>query len=359
VSAAAAAGRAPAPGGAPGADAGMDAGMDEGELRERLAGIRAPDAVLAVSRAGRHTVVSGGTAARPAGRREGMRYELGSLTKTFTVLLLARLERAGAVGLDDPLVAHLPGPPPPHPYARRITLRHLATHTSGLPRLPRDLVPAAVLRPYGGYTGYGYGRLLNAFARARPWPAPGTRWRYSNFGAALLGAALAHAAGTDFGSLLTEAVLRPLGLADTGLTPRAADATGHRPDGRTPLPRTEAAAFAPATGLRAGPADLLRYAEAHLDPRGSPLADALRRVRAPVLRRGFGQGHTHTLAWFVQPAHGGPLLFHAGATFGQQAFLGYHPASGTAVAAAATRHDRSCRVITTGHTLLHDLAAHS
>ncbi|SFF58276.1 CubicO group peptidase, beta-lactamase class C family [Actinacidiphila alni] len=344
-----------------------DAGpaTDGAAFRERLeraaAEVDAPDVVLAVSRAGRRTTVGGGSGPQPQGTpREQRQYELGSLSKTFTVLLLAGLARDGVLALDDPLAEHLPDLPLPHPYAREITLRHLATHTSGLPRVPRELVAGALLRPYtNGYAGYDTARLLRAFAGARTRHAPGSRWHYSNLGIALLGPVLERATGTDYGTLLRDRVLTPLGLTRTTVGPPIPGdgpaATGYRGDGRTPLPPTDMAAFTAAGGVRAVPGDLLTYAEAHLSPGGSALEAALRDVQVPQLRRGYGRRHTHTLTWYQHPAPGGPLLFHAGATFGQQTFLGYHPATGTAVAGLATRHDRRCRVVTTSYALLYEL----
>ncbi|WUH24050.1 beta-lactamase family protein [Streptomyces sp. NBC_00448] len=334
-------------------------------MEEALTQVRAPDLVLAVSRAGRRTVATGGTA-DPRLPRTSLSYELGSLSKTFTVLLLAELAREGALGLDDPLAAHLPGLELPYPNSRAITLRHLATHTSGLPRVPRDLIPGALLRPYtNGYAGYDRERLLRTFARTRTRHAPGSHWHYSNLGLALLGPALEGALGSDYATLLTERVLRPLGLARTTIGPAAAGspaataAIGHRPDGRTPLPSTDMAAFTSAGAIRATPGDLLRYAEALLSPdeagAPAPLRDALRDVQVPQLRRGLGHRHTHTLTWYLHPAPGGPILFHAGATFGHQSFLGFHPATATAVIGTATRHDRTCALINTCYTLLHSL----
>ncbi|SEG77023.1 CubicO group peptidase, beta-lactamase class C family [Actinacidiphila yanglinensis] len=365
-----------APGGsgaATGADGPRSGGpLDRADLAARLeralAQVRAPDVVVGVSRAGRRTVATGGTAT-PRLPRTSLHYELGSLSKTFTVLLLAELAREGAVRLDDPLAAYLPGLRLPHPSSRAITLRHLATHTSGLPRVPRDLIPGALLRPYtNGYAGYDRERLLRTFARTRTRHAPGTRWRYSNFGLALLGPALESATGTGYPALLTERVLRPLGLDGAAIGPApgsgpgaATAAIGHRPDGRTPLPPTDMAAFTPAGAIRATPGDLLRYAEAHLSPDAAavpaPLREALRDVQVPLLRRGMGHRHTHTLTWYLHPAPRGPILFHAGATFGHQSFLGFHPAGGSAVVGTATRHDRSCALIPACYELLSELAS--
>ncbi|WP_243274620.1 serine hydrolase domain-containing protein, partial [Streptomyces albus] len=278
----------------------------------------------------------------------------------YTVLLLAALAAEGVLREDDSLAAHLPpGPRLRHAASRRITLRHLATHTSGLPRIPRALIPGALLRPYtSGYARYDTDRLLSAFAATRPPHPAGRRWIYSNFGAALLGAALARAAGAAYPALLGDRVLRPLGLTGTTLRPGPpdADAAGHRADGRTPLPATDMGAFAAAGAVRATPHDMLGFLEAHLDPSGTPLSEALKTVQIPQLHRGGRHGETHTLTWFQHPAPGGPLLFHAGATFGQQAFLGFHPASGTGLAAAATRRSRACRLVPAAYDLLHALA---
>jgi CubicO group peptidase (beta-lactamase class C family) len=361
--------------------------------------VTAPDVVLAVSRGGERTVLSGGTGAagrsvpratdpevhreaasdvpreaashipREAGShvpRDELSYELGSLSKTFTVLLLAALAADGVLGLDDPLAAHLPELPLGSPHARGITLRHLATHTSCLPRVPRDLLPAAVLHPRtNAYAGYGPERLTSAFATTPVRRAPGTRWRYSNFALALLGAALEHTTATPYPALLDQRVLNPLGLTATTALPPAAPgaagparlAVGHRSDGRTPLPATEMSAFTPAGGVRATPGDLLGYAEALLDPDRGPLGRALHEVQVPVLRRGLGHRHTHTLTWYLHPAAAGPLLFHAGATFGQQSFLGFHPATGTAVIGFATRHDRTWALTNAAYALLQELSA--
>lgn len=344
---------------------------DEGEeLRERLdAAVRAvdaPDVVFALSRHGRRFVHCGGTAPPPPVPRDRLRYEIGSASKPFAGLLLAHLTHLGRVNGDDPAVAHLSpnwssGPHRRHRlYRPAATLTHLITHTSGLPRIPADFYPQALHRwstnPYVGYPAH---RVVRAFLRDRVGPAPGNRWRYSSFGVAVLGHALAAATQTPWEDLLTSQVLRPLGLTDT--TPRSdgpygsdspagsgADATGHRADGTTPTPPLRIGGFQAAGGLRATPHDLLTFLEAHVDPggsaapAGSALADALRAVRRPVLRRGLGHRHVHTLTWFQHPsADGGTFCFHCGATMGQQALLGFRPETGTALAAVATR--RMCR----------------
>lgn len=314
---------------------------DDERLAAAVEAADAPDVVFALSRHGRRVVRSGGhrTAATP---RESLRYEIGSASKTYTGLLLAQLIQCGVLTGGERAAACLaPG------RATRtggITLAHLVTHTSGLPALPADFLPRALpawrTQPYARYPAE---RVVKAFLRARPRHRPGSRWHYSNFGAAVLGHALAAATGTPWEDLVTAQVLAPLGLNDTALRAGspATDAVGHGKDGRTPIEGFDPGGFQAAGAVRATPHDLLTFLEAHLDPAGSPLAGAVRAVRVPVLRRGLGHRHTHTLTWFRHPTDGGPMYFHSGATLGQQAFLGFRPDTGTALAAVCTRRFRA------------------
>ncbi|MEU6547174.1 serine hydrolase domain-containing protein [Streptomyces sp. NPDC046859] len=318
---------------------------DDG-LAERLVravdAVDAPDVVFAVSRDGRRTLHCGGTAVSPAVPRQDLRYEIGSASKAFTGLLFARLVERGLLTGGEPAAACLrPGRPT---GAGPVTLAHLVTHTAGLPALPpgfhRAALPAWRTNPYGRYPAE---RVVDAFLRHRPRHRPGTRWHYSNFGVAVLGHALAAVTGTPWEELMAERVLRPLGLNGTSLRPEdpKTDATGHGKDGRTPTLPFDAGGFDAAGAVRATPHDLLTFLEAHLDPAGSPAAGALRAVRTPVLRRGRGHVHEHTVAWFRHPTDGGPMYFHSGATLGQQAFLGFRPDTGTALVAVCTRRYRA------------------
>ncbi|MFB8139640.1 serine hydrolase domain-containing protein [Streptomyces parvus] len=314
-------------------------------LAEAARAVDAPDLVLAVSRNGVRTVHTGGSAEPGPVPREQLAYELGSASKPYAGLLLARLVAQGRVRYEDRAADLLAPGFPVHPAVRRITLRHLLTHTSGLPGLPADFYPQAVPRwstdPYGGYPA---DRVVRAFLRARPRHRPGTRWHYSNFAVSVLGHTLAAATGTPWEVLLHQQVLAPLGLDETRVRPgpESTDAVGHRRDG-TPVPALDTGGFTAAGAVRATPLDLLTFLEAHVGepsapaPRDPTLAAALAEVRRPVLRRGWRHAHTHTLTWFHHPSPYGPVLFHAGATLGQQAFLGFRPGTGLAVAATATR----------------------
>lgn len=319
---------------------------DEEALRRRLdaavTAVDAPDVVLALSHHGHRTVHHGGTRTPPPVPREHLRYETGSASKVYAGLLLAHLTATGRLSGGEPAARCLDPRRPVGPAP--VTLTHLITHTAGLPRLPADFYPRALpawrTNPYARYSAE---RVVAAFVRHRPRHRPGTRWRYSNFGVAVLGHALAAALQTPWDTLLAEEVLRPLALTGTALTATGpdADATGHRGDG-TPVPALDAGGFRAAGAVRATPGDLLTLLEAHLDPPpGSPLAGALHAVRRPVLRRGLGHRHEHTLTWFRHPTGHGPMYFHSGATLGQQTFLGFRPDTGTALAAVCTRRFRA------------------
>ncbi|MEE4496466.1 serine hydrolase domain-containing protein [Streptomyces sp. BE230] len=300
--------------------------------------IDAPDLVIALSHQGRRAYqLDGGV--QPG---DAPRYELGSASKPFTGLLLAALVAAGRLRYEDSAAELLAPGRPVHPSVRAITLRHLITHTSGLPALPADFYPQALPRwSTAPYSRYPADRVVRAFLRARPRHRPGTRWHYSNFAVSVLGHTLAAATGTPWETLLQQEVLDPLGLHDTRLRPSPldGDAVGHRRDGR-PLTGLDTGGFNAAGAVRATPPDLLTFLEAHLPSTAAPTrppAAAFSDVRQPLLRRGLRHAHTHTLTWFRHASAGGPVCFHAGATLGQQMFLGFRPETGTAVAAMCTR----------------------
>ncbi|MFI6152666.1 serine hydrolase domain-containing protein [Kitasatospora sp. NPDC051170] len=286
-------------------------------------------------------------------------FELGSVTKTFTALLLADLASRGELSLDDPVESHLP--PDWRAASVRsggpIRLLHLATHTSGLPRLPPGLlagaVPAWFSNPYGGY---GERQLRDGLARTTVRSRPGGRYGYSNYGVGLLGRLLVEAGGgPSYGQLLAERVCRPLGLRDTTCAADAPGrATGYR-RGRA-LPPWRIPGLPGAGAVRAGAADLLHYLQAHLQPGDGRLAAALREVQRPRLRLPRS-GDQLGLIWQHRHSGGRELWFHTGGTRGFTAFLGFSPPTGTAVAALAnTGPSLDGRFLQSSYELLKGLA---
>jgi CubicO group peptidase (beta-lactamase class C family) len=170
-------------------------------------------------------------------------FEIGSVTKAFTATLLADMAERGEVTLDTPVADLLPKDVR-IPSAGVVTLRHLATHRSGLPRLPDNLDLANTSNPYADYTPEMLYKGLTGDARRRK---PGESYEYSNLGVGLLGHALARKAGKSYEQLVIERICEPLGMRDTKMTLDAAErarlAQGHDfagvelpPGISTPLP---------------------------------------------------------------------------------------------------------------------------
>ncbi|GAA3013448.1 serine hydrolase domain-containing protein [Streptomyces fulvorobeus] len=314
-----------------------------GRLREAAPGASA--VALAVRRgptravlATGETMLRGGTPAGP-----GTRFEIGSLTKTFTALLLAEMVANGDVAYDDPITRFLPRAATPRLRAAPPTLLHLATHTSGLPSLPPGLlcraVPAWFSNPYAGYSADDLSRAL---ARTRLRAAPGTRVHYSNLGVGLLGDLLARAAhgpGEDgFARLLAARVLDPLGLTRTTCTTDQPQATGYW-HGR-PRPAWQLPALPGAGAGRSGARDLLTLLDALVDPAAAPpdipgtLRTALAEVTTPriALPR---TGRRLALVWNIRPRPGRDLYHHSGGTRGFTVFAGFSPRPDVALAALA------------------------
>ncbi|MCY0953101.1 serine hydrolase domain-containing protein [Streptomyces sp. H27-S2] len=260
-------------------------------------------------------------------------FEIGSVTKAFTALALARLTVTGETDLDEPLSDLLPeGAAVPSRGGERITLRHLGTHTSGLPRLPRGMLLTALLRP-GKPDPYAHCStewLMAGLARTRLGAVPGARFRYSNLGAGLLGLALARRAGTDYESLVTRTICTPLGMGDTVVSVDAArtrrSARGHDRRGR-PTPPWHLADLTGAGGLRSTATDLAAFVRAQLDGGPEPLAAAIRLSREVEHRKSpFAWAHLGWMAHRLHPRQGAHLqIWHNGGTGGFSSFVAFDP----------------------------------
>jgi CubicO group peptidase (beta-lactamase class C family) len=214
------------------------------------------------------------------------------------------------------------------PAATRITLRQLATHTSGLPRLPRNLLPVALLHPGDPYARYSTRHLYRALRKAGG-PAP-AEYLYSNYGFGLLGHLLGRAAGRPYAELLADRVTGPLGLTETGAGVPAGHvaATGHR-RGR-PVPAWHLGALAGAGALSSTASDLARFLGANLAPGTTPLRSAIEATQRPAAGQRTGLG------WHIASPGGRHVLWHNGATGGFSAMLALDRQAGCAVAAVAT-----------------------
>lgn len=215
-------------------------------------------------------------------------FEIGSITKVFTTLLLAEMASKGRASLDDPIRAYLPeGVIPPSLNGQEITLRHLATHTSGLPRLPGNL-ESEDLDDQNPYAHYTVEDLYACLSECRLKSVPGKEFEYSNLGAGLLGHLLELRAGRSYDELVNEAICRLLGMTDTTTTPTEDQkerlAPGH--SGGKPVSNWDTPSLAGAGALRSSLADMMRFLAAQLHPHATSLGDAIEGCHSPQ----FGDG---------------------------------------------------------------------
>ncbi len=272
------------------------------------------------------------------GAEASTRFEIGSVTKVLTGMLLAEAVAHGELSLDtrvSELVADLAGT-----ELGTVTVKELCTSTSGLPRLPRG--PATVvagltsglfgLNPYRATTP---AHLLKQASRQRLHNRG--RFRYSNLGAAVLGQLLATAADTDYASLLRERILVPIGMSDTDIsTPHNTAPRGWSKAGRRHQPWSMGG-YAPAGGVYTTIDDLAALADALLDSSapGRSSINALDRNEADKPHRARG------MFWIIDsyPPTDHTAVWHNGQTGGYSAFLALYPHAEQAVVVVANLAD--------------------
>jgi serine-type D-Ala-D-Ala carboxypeptidase/endopeptidase len=247
-------------------------------------------------------------------------FEIGSTTKVFTALLLADMAAKDEVEFDDPVAKYLPSEVK---VAKNITLVDLATHTSGLPRLPGNMAPKDPDNPYADYT---VAQLYDALAKIEPAHTPGTHYDYSNLGAGLLGHALALRSKTDYETLVRTRILEPLGMKSTAITLskelQARLAAGHDAFGK-PAANWDLPTLAGAGALRSTANDMLNFLAAAVDPK-SPLRVPMARLLA-TRRPTRDESTTVALGWHISKINGREIVWHNGGTGGYRSFMGFDP----------------------------------
>ncbi len=256
-------------------------------------------------------------------------FEVGSITKTFTTLLLQDMIQRGKMKLEDPVAKYLPkSVRMPARNGKEITLLQLATHTSGLPTSSINWIPKRADNPRADYTIQRMYDILSNYQLTRD---PGAQYEYSTLGMALLGHAIALKAGTDYETLMVNRICRPLKMASTRLTLtpklKARCAAGYNSSGYA-VPSTFWGALAPGAGVRSTANDLLKYLSANLGLRSSPLTTLMEKTHTPQF---YARADTDTgldtqigLGWMLtRDLQGTQTIEHAGLTDGFIAFVGF------------------------------------
>ena len=244
-------------------------------------------------------------------------FEIGSITKTFTGLLLAKMVAEGEVKFDDPVRQFLPDGTVAKPEGSEITLLDLAIQHSGLPRMPDNFHPTDPQNPYADYLPPDLYKFIASHGLAKP-AAPA--FLYSNLGVGLLGQALANRAGKSYAALLEQKITGPLGMRDTVIAlseeqqkrfVQGYDAEHH------PAHAWDLVALAGAGAIRSTAADMLTYLDAELHPDKYPaLASAI--AQTQELRADAMGGMRIGLAWLYPSKEG--FYWHNGGTGGYSSY---------------------------------------
>ena len=245
-------------------------------------------------------------------------YEIGSISKVFTAILLADAVEKGVVNLDDPISLHLPqGVNIPRYKGKDITLAHLSDHTSSLPRMPDNFNPADPNNPYADYTPELLYDFLSSVELERE---IGSEYEYSNLAQGLLGHILALKAGKSYEELLAEVITQPLGMNETKVTfdKHMTDnlAIGH--DAGVPVSNWDIATLTGAGAIRSSIHDMLIFLQANMGLEKSTLKSAMDMTHKVRHNKAGNQGVG--LGWHIIEDGKNEYVSHGGATGGYRAF---------------------------------------
>ncbi|MCC5477220.1 serine hydrolase domain-containing protein [Streptomyces barringtoniae] len=269
---------------------------------------RAPSLVAAVARGGQAVWHGARTSVDGHGPDENVQYRIGSITKTFTAVLVMRLRDEGLLDLGDPLEKHLPGT-----GAGEATIAELLAHTAGL--------AAESPGPWWERTPGTLRPELSDVLGEQPLLHPiGRRHHYSNPGYTVLGALVAELRGDPWEEVLRSEILEPLGLHRTSAQPQAPHAGGWAvhpwADAMLPEPLEDLGRMAPAGQLWSTTGDLARFAAflAAGDDRVLSAASVreMRTPAAPAEAADVLDGATYGLGLQIQRRDGRLLVGHSG-----------------------------------------------
>jgi D-alanyl-D-alanine-carboxypeptidase/D-alanyl-D-alanine-endopeptidase len=277
-------------------------------------------------------------------------FDIASITKPFTGLLLQDMIERGEMTLDDPVQKHLPASVRmPTRNGKEITLLQLVTHTSGLPHIAPNLNSKRADQPFADYTVEELNAFLSGYQLTRD---PGTKFEYSSLGAGLLGHVIALKAGSDYESLVVDRICRPLKMDSTRitLTPElnARFATGHNQFGEA-VPSWDRATQLGGSALRSTANDMLKFVSANLGLTPSSLTPLMEKTHVVHLDQTLGLDFG--LAWVITRwPQEREIIWHAGGAPGYVTFAGFDKARRRGVVILSSSADLD--VVTMGFLLL-------
>ncbi|MER5174978.1 MAG: serine hydrolase domain-containing protein [Candidatus Nitrosocosmicus sp.] len=291
---------------------------------------------------------------------ESTLFDIGSITKTFTTLLLADMVKQGLVNLNDPIEKYLPaGVKVPQFNGHKITLENLATHTSGLPEWPTNIWLNNNVGTFN--PNYNENLLYQALSNTTLTREPGSQFQYSSFGMGLLGHLLSVKVGVPYEQMVKDRILDVLGMNDTKITLSQNDIknrfpVGHQNGSEISTPQIPDI-MAASGSLHSTANDMLKYLSANLGLLHTKLDDSIQ-LQHLIRHSGIPANPMNyseyiTLGWRVLTNFGTETLDHTGALNGWNANVGFNPTKQTGVVLLCSCDSKDADTGTLGFVLLH------
>jgi len=289
-------------------------------------------------------------------------FEIASISKTFTSILLAVLQKEGLLNKDDPITKFVPEFSN-NPKFEKITLYHLATHTSGFPNLPTKIIAANLFgllhlskQTYGALSNFTKEDLIRYFSKAKLQSIPGKKWSYSNGAVGLLGHIFERITNSSYEELVKSRICNVFDMKDTGIdlikTHNDRMATGHHYFG-SKTPHWIAPAIEGAASLRSTAKDMTKFLSANLGLSKTSLSSELEYCQSTRFVPNLSYFMDHVvfpwigikfdqmaLGWWVTKLENKEILFHDGGTAGFSSFIGISPKDKTGVVILANKMSR-------------------
>lgn len=247
-------------------------------------------------------------------------YEIGSVTKTFCGTLLAYAVLDQKINLEDDIRNYLPGKYVNLSFKNSpILIKHLANHTSGLPRVPENLMFIPNFDSLNPYNNYSKALLFDYLKTLRLSVEPGTVCDYSNLGMALLGNIIENVYNKPFDELIKEKICLPNKLNQTTVNLTEAQlpmfADGHNGEGMV-TSHWNLNGFVAAGGMHSTAEDMLNYLNYHMSEQDGATKLAHKITFSDKQKLGLG--------WFISKTKfGNDLIWHNGGTYGFSSFCGF------------------------------------
>lgn len=254
-------------------------------------------------------------------------FEIGSITKVFTTSLAALLSIENKISFSDKAQKYLPSKAVlPEKDGKAITIEHLATAHSGLPRMPKNFTPADIANPYIDYREDALIVFLNNVELARD---PGSDYEYSNLGMGLLGYILTQVEEKPYPKLVTDRITKPLDMKNTFVSGMRNDkplAIGYSDKNLVKAWTWDnESVLTGAGGLISNAEDMMKFLVAQLTTNNSQFSQAFtitHKARADAGKMKIGYG------WHIRDEN---IVWHNGGTGGFRSFAGFDKTKNKAV----------------------------